>query len=284
MKELLNLDFLNTFIKVAEYKELKKVAEELYKSPSTVSTQIKRLEEQTNSILINRTNDGIKLTEKGKIVLKYAKEMIQLNDELLRKVSFEQLKDTINIGIPTDYVNLFNIHYLSKLKEVLPNVKPKVFCDRSRTLRKKINTDQLDIAIVVNENNNNQEFNLWKEQMYWVCGKNFNFKDYKIIPIAIFSDNCILRDITIKTLKSNKIKYKEVFSSPVLDNIVSFVKTDQAISLLSENYIKNNDFTILPESIIPSDMELSMNLVFSESYDMAKKELIKDLFLEIKTK
>lgn len=282
MKELLNLDFLSTFIKVAEHKELKKVAEELYKSPSTISTQIKKLEEQTNLVLIDRTNNGIELTEKGKIVLSYSKKMIQLNDELFRRIDDEQISGTINIGIPTDYANLFAKKYLPKLKEFLPNMEFKILCTRSRTLRKKINNSQLDIAIVADENIKNNEYNLWKEQMYWICGKNFNIHDYETIPVAIFNDDCIVRDMTIKSLEFNKINYKEFISSSVLDNIISFVRTNQAISFIPENYINTNDFNIIPQSFIPVDMTLGMNLIFCENYDVTKKEIIKHVFSDIK--
>lgn len=282
MKELLNLDFLFTFMKVAEHKELKKVAEELYKSPSTISTQIKKLEEQTNSVLIDRTNHGIELTEKGKIVSKYAKKMIQLNDELFRKIDEVQISGTINIGIPTDYANLFAGKYLPRLKESLPNIEFKILCTRSRTLRKQINNNQLDVAIVSDENIKNNEYNLWKERMYWICGKNFNIHDYKKIPVAIFNDDCIVRDMALKSLEFNRINYKEIISSSVLDNIISFVRTNQAISFIPESYINTNDFNIMPQSFIPVDMELGTNLIFSESYDETKKDIIKNVFSDIK--
>lgn len=281
MKESLNLDFLYTFIKVAEHRELKKVAEELYKSPSTISTQIKKLEDQTRSILLDRTTDGIKLTDKGKIVLRYAKKIVHLNDELFRRIEDAKITGTLNIGIPTDYANVFAEKYLPKLKEILPGIEFKILCTRSRRLRRQIHNNQLDLAIVADEKIKNNEVQLWSEKMYWICGKDFDVTDYETLPVAIFNDDCIVRDMTIKSLEFNKINYKEVISSSVLDNIITFVRTNQAISFIPENYINNHDFNLIPDSFMPVDMELGINLIFSENYNDANQEIIKKAFSDI---
>jgi DNA-binding transcriptional LysR family regulator len=281
MNTLLNLDFLATFVKVAEHKELKKVAEELYKSPSTISTQIKKLEEQTNRALIIRKLNGIELTEEGLIVLNYAKKMIELNNTLFLSLGKQELSGTIHIGIPTDYAEIFAKEYLPCLKSIFPNVDFNILCSRSRTLRKKIKNDQLDIAIVVDEMISNDEDLLWSEKMYWVHGKEFDIGNYDLLPVAIFNDDCIVRDLTIKSLEINKMPYKEVISSSTLGNIVSFVKSNQAVSLITGHYINTDELSILPTSFIPLDITLNINLIFSEQFDKEKKKRIRKIFKSI---
>lgn len=282
MKDLLNLEFLYTFIKVAEHKELKKAAESLYKSPSTVSMQIKKLESQIGYPLLERTSRGTELTDKGKIFLSLAKKMINLNNEIFTTLDDQQIQGVMKIGLPTDYAGLFLENYFPKLKLKLPKIEFEVLCSRSRDLRKKIANEQLDLAIVADEKIQNDETNLWIENMFWVCGKDFYIEDYEVMPIAVFNDDCIVRDLTIKSLKNQKIKFKEVMTSHVLNNISAFVKGNQAISLLPEFYLNNKNFKVLPSSFIPVNETLGMNLIFTDRFNNNKKDLIKKLFTEIK--
>ena len=56
---------LNTFILVAEMNSFSKAAVKLGYSQSTVSFQIKQLEQEFNSQLFERINHTVALTEKG---------------------------------------------------------------------------------------------------------------------------------------------------------------------------------------------------------------------------
>ena len=60
---------LNTFILVAEMNSFSKAAVKLGYSQSTVSFQIKQLEQEFNSQLFERINHTVALTEKGREVL-----------------------------------------------------------------------------------------------------------------------------------------------------------------------------------------------------------------------
>ena len=57
---------LNTFIQVAELESFSKAAEKLGYSQSTVSFQIKQLEDELNCLLFERINHTITLTEIGR--------------------------------------------------------------------------------------------------------------------------------------------------------------------------------------------------------------------------
>ena len=66
---------LNTFILVAEMNSFTKAAEKLGYSQSTISFQIKQLEQELNSQLFERINHTVALTEKGREVLEYAHQI-----------------------------------------------------------------------------------------------------------------------------------------------------------------------------------------------------------------
>lgn len=282
MKDLLNIEFLHAFAKIAQNKEVKKTAEELFKSPSTISMQIKKLEKQLNCDLFKRTTNGLELTESGLKILPYAKNMLELNNKIYLVLDEDQLQGILKIGLPTDYTSMFLESYMPKLKKKLPKVKFEIFCSRSRILRKRIANNSLDFAFVAGERNNNDEMTLWTENLQWVCGKNFILEHYKTLPIAVFSDDCLVRDLTIQSIKNSKLKFKEVISSPVLDNIAICIKNNYAISLLPEFYLNNNDFNLIPNDVIPTNETLSINLIYSDTMDIFRKKQINQILKEIK--
>ena len=78
---------LITFVHVAELNSFTKAAKALDYSQSTVSFQIKQLENELDCLLFERINHNISLTEKGKELLSFAREIRYLTDEFNQKFS-----------------------------------------------------------------------------------------------------------------------------------------------------------------------------------------------------
>ena len=73
---------LTTFIYVAEMNSFTKAAQRLGYTQSTISFQIKQLENELNCQLFERINHSVSLTEKGRELLRYAHNVKKMTDEL----------------------------------------------------------------------------------------------------------------------------------------------------------------------------------------------------------
>ena len=82
---------LITFINVAELGSFTKAAEQLGYSQSTISFQIKQLEDELGCLLFERINHSISLTERGHELVSYAHQICALTDEF--KESLEEEKE-----------------------------------------------------------------------------------------------------------------------------------------------------------------------------------------------
>ena len=92
---------LITFIHVAELGSFTKAADQLGYTQSTVSFQIKQLEEELDCLLFERINHTITLTERGQELVYYAHQVRALTDEFKEKTSREdQLAGHIRIVTP----------------------------------------------------------------------------------------------------------------------------------------------------------------------------------------
>ena len=74
--DILNLENLEIFVLAAETKQFKLTAELSFKSASAVTIQIQKLEEQLGSKFFVRDKGNLKLTQNGKILYEYAKQML----------------------------------------------------------------------------------------------------------------------------------------------------------------------------------------------------------------
>jgi LysR family positive regulator for ilvC len=78
----MNFYEIEAFITLSKLLHFGKTADKLNMSPSALSRVISRLEEETNTILLDRNNRQVLLTEQGKIFKKYAQEMLDKRKEL----------------------------------------------------------------------------------------------------------------------------------------------------------------------------------------------------------
>lgn len=82
----MDIRLLEYFVKISEEKNISKVADYYYISQPALSLQMKKLEELYGQKLLERNIKGVELTESGKILLNYSKNILQLYSQ-----SFEEL-------------------------------------------------------------------------------------------------------------------------------------------------------------------------------------------------
>ena len=89
---IMELRNLITFIHVAELGSFKKAGEQLGYSQSTISVQIKQLEDELGCLLFERINHTITLTERGHELVSYAHQVRALTDEFIENLDEEECK------------------------------------------------------------------------------------------------------------------------------------------------------------------------------------------------
>ncbi|MEZ9524005.1 LysR family transcriptional regulator [Enterovibrio norvegicus] len=280
MEPVLDLDLLRTFVAVAEAGEIKGAAEKVHRSSGAVSMQMKRLQEVVGCELLARNHRGMVLTEDGQLLLHRSKEMLRLNALTLSSLRGKDVSGQLTFGIPTDYASDFVQHFLPVLQSKCPNLDARIVCDRSRHLRQKLMAGNVDIAIAVKEQGFHDELTLWSEALEWVASPSLKFEADEDVPVAIFDADCLVRDLTFAGLKSGNIHYKQVFSSPVLDNISLSVNAGLAVSLLPESLVDNKTMVRVNLNQAMQPMALSLNLVCAPSVDAAIKETVTHCFLQ----
>ena len=81
---------LSTFLKIVELKSFSAAADRLGYAQSTVTTQIKQLEDELGCILFERLGKTISVTPSGEKLITYAEKMLQLERDIRLDVTDEE--------------------------------------------------------------------------------------------------------------------------------------------------------------------------------------------------
>lgn len=100
---------LKIFVKVAQKGSLSKAAEDLFVTPASIMKQMNALENRLKITLLNRTNQGIKLTDAGRYLYEFAQDFIAKADEAVLKAKDIQERERFTIRVGSSFLNPGNV-------------------------------------------------------------------------------------------------------------------------------------------------------------------------------
>ena len=136
---------------IAMEQNFTKAASILYISQPSLSKQIKLLEKNLDTILVNRERNNISLTENGKIFLQYADRILILCEESYRSII--DLKNgnrgNLSVGASQTIGTYLMPRILVLFTQNYPQIDLKVKVDSTRRIATSIISREIDIALVV---------------------------------------------------------------------------------------------------------------------------------------
>jgi DNA-binding transcriptional LysR family regulator len=128
-KSHINLDHLNAFVTVAEIGGVNSAAEVLFKSPSTISHALRKLQDRLGLVLFEQQGRKLVLTEVGVTVLKQAKIVLAEKQALLNIATHLQqdYRGEIKIAVDTICPHPLLLNALSKFTEQFPMCHIKLY-------------------------------------------------------------------------------------------------------------------------------------------------------------
>ncbi|MGR6899377.1 LysR family transcriptional regulator [Rummeliibacillus sp. BSL5] len=142
---------LITFMVAAETLNFTKSAKMLNFAQSSVTAQIKSLEEELGTPLFERLGKRLMLTEAGRKFLLYAEKMIKLNEEAKMAIAQDgELSGTLIIGAQESQCTYRLPDILKEFKDRYPNVKLMFKPAHSDDLaREQLMNGMLDVAFIM---------------------------------------------------------------------------------------------------------------------------------------
>jgi LysR family hydrogen peroxide-inducible transcriptional activator len=146
----MNLQDLRYLVAVAEHRHFGRAAEACHVSQPTLSSQIRKLEEELGVTLLERTNKRVDLTPVGSQILSHAREALAQASQMeaVARAARDPLVGPLKLGvIPTLAPYLMPV-ILKPLRQAYPGLTVELWEDQTRALIEGLRNHRLDAALL----------------------------------------------------------------------------------------------------------------------------------------
>jgi DNA-binding transcriptional LysR family regulator len=230
-----DLELLKSFVSVVDAGGFTRAGERVHRTQSTVSQQIKRLEEDVGQILLHRNGKDVTPTEAGERLLSYARRLLALAEEARDVMARPGYEGAVRLGIPEDFAAYRLAKLLGAFARSHPNLRLDVRADQSKNLKRDLDRGELDLALFKREAGEKGGIAVWPERVHWVTSKAHPINpDVSSVPLIGFPVGCLYRAGAIHALESAGRPWHMAYTSSSLAGIQAAVAAGMGLSILSE--------------------------------------------------
>ena len=236
---MLDLELLRSFVSVVDAGGFTRAGERVHRTQSTVSQQIKRLEEDVGQPLLIRNGKDVTPTEAGERLLSYARRLLALAEEARDVVSQPGNQGAIRLGVPEDFAAFRLAKVLAGFSRSHPALRLDVRTDQSTQLRRDLERGELDLALFKRPAGEKGGIAAWPERVHWVTSKQHP-RDTTTgsVPLIGFPLGCLYRAGAIHALESAGRSWHMAYTSSNLSGIQAAIAAGMGLSILSEMAIQ----------------------------------------------
>ena len=160
---------LSYFVVIAEELNITKAAEKLCMSQPPLSSQMKALEEELDTVLFVRGKRHLQLTESGKLLYRHAKEILSLVNKTSEEIRAmgKGMRGKISIGLVEGSAPIIAASWIEKFVANYNNVEFLVVDGNSDELIAKLRSGLIDMAVITSPCDNTllNSFKVGQEKM-----------------------------------------------------------------------------------------------------------------------
>ncbi len=228
----IDMDVLRTFVTGVDLGSFAKAADRLGRSPSAISLQLRKLEEQTGQTLFQKQGRGLALTEAGELLIGYARRILDLNDEAHAALSgLKELQGWVRIGLPQDFAETWFPGLLGRFAKPHPKVRVEARVDRGSALAEAVMRGDLDLALTWGRMGNSQAEIVAQRPVVWIGPEGFRRDEGEPLPLIAFDNPCAFRSAGVEALEREKIAWRHAFASPSLAGLWAAVTAGLGVTL-----------------------------------------------------
>ena len=228
---------LRSFIAVVDCASFTRAAQRLHLTQSTVSQQIRRLEESLGCKLLDREQRRVLATPEGEQLLAYARRILVLHEEA-RDVLFNQKSEgVLRLGVPEDFAAERLMPVLSQFGLEHPGVRLEVTSGLGPQLMGLYRHGGFDLLLVKQMGAGDDCLASWPEPMCWVDSRSTPALGRDPLPLVTFPAGGLYRNEMLHHLETGGWHWRINYSSASLASVCAAVAAGLGISLLPRRVI-----------------------------------------------
>jgi len=271
---MLDFDLLRSFVSVVDTGGFTSAGERVHRTQSTVSQQIRRLEETLGYPLLHRDGKQATPTEQGERLVSYARRLLALEQESRDVVARPDGEGVVRLGLPEDFAAYRLTELLSDFARARPGLRLDVRSGLSVQSRRAIERGELDLALYKRDAGESGGIAAWPERLHWVTSRKHPI-DFRRdpLPLVMSEQGCLYRNRMIHAAEAAGRPWHMAYTSPSLVGIQAAVSVVIGVSILPEVAILPEHRVLMTKDGFPAITNTEVVLVAAPNASPATRRL-----------
>lgn len=223
-------DLLRTFLAFADTGSLARAAMIVGRSPSAITAQMQRLEEQIGEPLLLAAGRGRILTPAGEELVGHARRILAAHRDAWFSLKGARTDGRTLLGCTQDYADSVLPGLLRLFARTHPRVRIDLRIGRTAELTSAYAQGDLDILLAVRAGPEADEMVQLREPMIWLASSPEPIIVTDEIPLALLDPPCCFRAAAIAALDAAHLPYRIAASSPSLSGLKAAIRAGLALT------------------------------------------------------
>lgn len=235
-----DIEQLRTFVAVAEAGSLTAAAPRVFLSQSSVSEQVRKLEERAGRSLFTRSKAGVAVTEAGARLLSHARTILALSETAYREMRDEPLHGELRLAV-TDYFRPAEFAgLLARLGERYPQVRLHVSVMKSGDVEAAYARGEVDVGVAMRIAQTGtgtvaRSTVLRREALVWMGARGLSWQKGAPLRLLVLPDTCALHQFTVKLLRQRRVPYEVAHVASGVAGLQSALAAGLGVACLNES-------------------------------------------------
>lgn len=242
----MNIRDLEYLIALADFKHFRKAADACNVSQPTLSGQLRKLEDELGTVLLERTSRKVLFTQAGLMLVEQAKVVLR-EVKILKEMASNQGKEMsgpMHIGIIPTLGSYISPLILPHLKQLFPTLEVYIYELQTSTLVEQLEAGQLDCGILAftKESEPFIEIPIFKEKMRlavsnehpWAKETSLSLDQLRDQEMLMLDDGHCLKTQTMDCCLSLGAKENPHFKANSIETLRNMVAANVGIAFIPE--------------------------------------------------
>ncbi|PJG59274.1 LysR family transcriptional regulator [Aeromonas cavernicola] len=264
---------LRSFVAIIDTGSFTRAGERVHLTQSTISQQMRRLEQQLGCRLLDRCGRQVVATPEGEQLFGVARRILSLLAQAQEQVTEASLQ--LSLGVPEDFAAGAIAPVLATFARQYPRVRLEVHSGLSPDIWQRFESGELDLALVKQPRGQGAPQASWCEPLAWVDSREWPASEGDPLPLAVFPNGGLYRQQMMAALDGLGRRWRITYVSASLASLQGAVSAGIGISLLPKRLVQADQriLTQLPE-VTPVELALHVGAERGEPLTRLSEALI----------
>ena len=197
-RPLLDPHLLQSFVAIVETGSFTRAGERMHLTQSTISQQMRRLEQQLGCPLLDRSGRQVVTTAQGETLLGLARRILGLLARAGERVS--EASHPLRLGVPEDFAAGAMTAVLAAFARQYPEVRLEVQSGLSHVLWQAFEGGELDLALIKQGRGLGDPIARWREPLAWVDSRGWPACEREPVPLVVFPSEGVGHEVAATSI------------------------------------------------------------------------------------